>query len=196
LLIVGDPLCRPWADIPQVSVTGVQAGDEVRGRLLLQQAATLSGLGAIETFLLAVDGRYEAECRPGGTLPLDTTKLCDGYHELRVLAIGPPPIESQGSQIVPVRVNNRGRQIAASLATLGPQPIDRPVVIAARSPGSIGIVILQGSRVVAHLPGPEGRIEIAAKTLGSGPVQLRVEALGEGTMQTNVIAPPLDFVIQ
>jgi hypothetical protein len=196
LLIVGDPLCRPWADIPQVSVTGVQAGAVVRGELRLRPTATLAEGGAVEAFLLAVDGRYQAECRPNGTLLLDTTKFCDGYHELRVVAIGPRPIESQGRQILPVRLDNRGRRIEAALATPGPQRLDRPLAISARSPGSIGIVVLQGIRVVAHLAGPEGRIEIAAHTLGSGPIQLRVEGLGEGPMQTNVIAEPLEFVMQ
>ena len=133
LLIVGDPLCRPWADIPQVSVTGVQSGAVVHGEVRLRPAATVAN-GAIEAFVLAVDGRYAAQCPPQGTLLLDTTKLCDGYHELRVLAIGPPPIESQGRQIVPVRVDNRGRRIAAALLAPGPQPLGRPVTIGVRAP--------------------------------------------------------------
>jgi hypothetical protein len=145
---------------------------------------------------LAVDGRYEAECRAAGTLVLDTTKFCDGYHELRVVAIGPSPIESQGRQIIPVRLNNRGRQIEASRAASGPQPLGKPVAIAVRSPGSIGIVVLQGTRVVAHIAGPEGPIEIPANTLGRGPIQLRIEGLGEGAMLTNVIAQPLEFLVQ
>ncbi len=93
-------------------------------------------------------------------------------------------------------MDNRGRKIEASLAGPGPQRPDRPLAISVRSPGSIGIVVLQGTRVVAHIAGQEGRIEIPANTLGSGPIQLRVEGLGEGTMQTNVIATPLDFVVQ
>ncbi len=62
LLIVGDPLCRPWADIPQVSVAGVEAGAVVRGGLRLTPTATVTNGGAVEAFILAVDGRYEAEC--------------------------------------------------------------------------------------------------------------------------------------
>ncbi len=196
LLIVGDPLCRPWADIPQVSVAGAAAGAVVRGELRLKPTATMAQGGSVEGFVLAVDGRYEAQCGPGGTLVLDTTRFCDGYHELRVLAIGPAPIESQGRQILPLRLDNRGRKIAVSPAAPGPQRLDRPVTIAVRSPGSIGIVALQGTRVVAHLAGEEGRIEIPASSLGSGPIQLRIEGLGEGTMQTNVIAEPLEFVVQ
>jgi len=196
LLIVGDPLCRPWADIPQVFVTGVEPGAVVHGSLRLKPAAKVAQGTAVDAFVLVVDGRREAECPAGGTFALDTTRFPDGYHELRVVAVGPPPIESQGRQIVPVWLDNRGRKIEASLASKSPPRLDLPVTVAVRSPGSIGIVVLQGSRVVGHIPGEEGKIEIPAHTLGAGPVQLRVEGLGEGVMQTNVVAKPLEFMVQ
>ena len=41
------------------------------------------------------------QCKPGGKLPFDSTKIADGYHELRVVAVGPRPIESQGRKIIP-----------------------------------------------------------------------------------------------
>ena len=33
LLIVGDPLCRPWANIPEITVAGVTAGETVHGEI-------------------------------------------------------------------------------------------------------------------------------------------------------------------
>ena len=42
----------------------------------------------------------------------------------------------------------------------------------------------------------EGTIEIPANTLGTGPVQLRVVGLGGGNPQTNVVAEPLEFVVE
>ena len=122
-------------------------------------------------------------------LPLDTANLADGYHELRVVAVGPPPIESQGRQIIPVRLANHGRKIEASLAdpAAARAPTSR-VTIAVRSPGSIGIVVIHGSRVVGRVAGEEGQIEIPANTLGAGPVRLRVVGLGSGgTAERNVV---------
>jgi hypothetical protein len=168
----------------------------VRGNLTLKPTAKVAQGAPVDAFALVVDGRREAECPSGGTLALDTTSFPDGHHELRVVAIGPPPIESQGWQIFPVWLDNRGRKIEASLASKSPPRLDLPVTIAVRSPGSIGIVVLQGSRVVGHIPGEEGKIEIPAHTLGAGPVQLRVEGLGEGVMQTNVVAKPLEFTVR
>jgi hypothetical protein len=195
LLIVGDPLCRPWADIPRVSTKGMEAGATVRGRLTLEPSATLPA-GTAARFELFADGVRTGECKPGETLSLDTAKLADGWHELRVVAIGPPPIESQGRQIIPVRLANHGRKIEASLIGDGPWSAGKLLMIAADSPGSIGIVAMHGSRVVGRITGEKGRIDIPGNTLGAGPVRLRVIGLGKGGTITNVAANPLDVTLQ
>ncbi|MBU4271018.1 MAG: hypothetical protein KKE86_00720 [Planctomycetes bacterium] len=195
LLIVGDPLCRPWAAIPQVSVEGVKPGSVVRGRLRLKPTATLSDKAAVDRFELFVDGRRMGKCHPGGILTLNTKNLADGYHQLRVVAVGPPPIESQGRLIIPVRLSNHGRKIEASLTAKEPPSADKPIVIAARSPGAMGIIVLHGSRVVGKLAGAEGQIEIPPDTLGAGPMRLRVVGFGGGGVRTNVAAEPLEFTI-
>jgi hypothetical protein len=53
-----------------------------------------------------IDGVRWAACKPGGELPLHTAGLADGYRELRILAVAPPPTESQGRAIIPIEVNN------------------------------------------------------------------------------------------
>ena len=196
LLIVGDPLCRPWAMIPKVSVTGIEPGAVVRGNLTLKPTAAVADGKPVSTFGLVVDGLRVAECKPGETLAFDTTKLADGFHELRVVAVGSEPIESQGRQIIPVRLENHGRTLEASLTTQGRLQSDKPLMIAVRSPGSVNIVAIQGSRIVGRIAGEEGQIEIPANTLGTGPVRIRVAGLGNGGMPTNVMAQPLDFTVE
>ena len=109
-----------------------------------------------------------------------------------MVAVGPRPIESQGRQIIPVRLANHDRTIEASLVGKGPWRADTPVTIAVGSPGAIGIVALQGARLVGQIGGDKGQIEIPANALGAGPVQIRVVALGNGGPNTNVIAEPLE----
>ena len=196
LLIVGDPLCRPWADIPNVSVTGVESGTVVNGSLALKPAATVMGEKPVDVFELFVDGRRMAACNAGGTLALDTTKLADGYHDLRVVAVGPVPIESQGRHLISVELRNHDRTITASLATEGPLRSAMPLQIDVKSPGSIGVLAVQGTRIVGRVVGPEGQIEIPPNTLGTGPVRLRVVGLGEGGMQASVMAKPLEFSLE
>ena len=193
LLIVGDPLCRPWAVIPQVSVTGIKPGGVVRGWLKITPKAVLPNDGKVERFELFVDGRRMGKCYPGGVLELNTKQLADGHHELRVVAVGLPPIESQGESIIPVRLSNHRRATKATLENAGQLAADKPVIISVRSANSVGVVVLHGSRAVGKLDGGEGRIEIPAGSLGVGPVRLRVIGIGGGGTQTNVAAEPLEF---
>ena len=197
LLIVGDPLCRPWADIPQVSVKGVEAGATVRGRLTLEPSAALPDPEAtVAGFELFADGVRLGECKPDKVLSLDTTGFADGWHELRVVAIGPPPIESQGRLIIPVRLANHDRKIVASPVGDGPWHSDKLLMIAVDSPGSIGIVAMHGARVVGRITGEKGRIDVPGNTLGAGPVRIRVVGLGKGGSITNVVADPIDLKMQ
>ncbi|MCE5266716.1 MAG: hypothetical protein LLG00_02385 [Planctomycetaceae bacterium] len=212
LLIVGDPLCRPWATIPQVSVSGVTAGTSVRGRLELKpsveqaanspserptaRSADQSPQEAADHFELFVDGLRRAECPPGETLSLDTTGLPDGYHELRVVAVGPAPIESQGRQIIPVRFSNHGVQPATAQLAEEPPRTDKPVLVDVRAPGAVGIVLLGNGRLVGRVTGQQGQISIPANTLGAGPVRLQAVALGPGDVRTHSLAYPLDVTVQ
>jgi hypothetical protein len=199
LLIVGDPLCRPWAEIPKVTVAGIEPNAAVHGRLTLTPSASLPGKksarAAADHFELFLDGVRLAECKPGEKLSLDTPKFADGQHELRVVAVGPCPIESQGRRITAIELANHDRKITASLVTKSPRA-DRPLVIAARSPGSVGIVAIHGSHVVGRIKGEKGTIEIPADTLGGGPVRLQVVGLGSGDASTNVMAKPLEFTME
>ena len=90
-------------------------------------------------------------------------------------------------------MDNHGRRIEAALTSKGPFRSDATIRIAVQSPGSVGIVVIQGSRVVAHFNGEKGEIAIEAKTLGAGPVQLRVAGLGEGGTRHECHGPAVGF---
>ncbi len=111
LLIVGDPLCRPWANIPEVKVTGAKTGEVLKGKISLRPVAVLPRGGIADRFELFVDGKRVAACAQSGTLDLNTAAFPDGDHELRIVAIENTDIESQGRQIMIVRFDNYGRTI-------------------------------------------------------------------------------------
>ena len=180
LLLVGDPLCQLWAQIPQVSVTGIKSGAVVRGELTLYPSATLAHGAAVDRLELFVDGVRWGACKPGENFPLNTASLADGYHELRAVAVGPRPIESQGRKIIPIQVNNHDRRIEASLATPQPLRADRPVTIAVHSPGSTGILVIRGVHVLGQIAGQEGKIDIPANTLGCRPGVPAHRRFGQG----------------
>lgn len=200
LLLVGDPLCRPWADIPRVAVEGVKSGDKISGQLSVRPSAVSAKDGKttaiIERFELFFDGMLAARCKPGEALSLNTTKSPDGFHELRIVAVGPRPLETQGRLIVPVWLANHNRTINASPAGKGPWSANKPIAISVRSPGAKAIVAFHGERSVGRVMGEQGQIEIPADTLGAGPVRIRVVGIGDGGPPTNVMAEPVELQLE
>ncbi|HJN15146.1 MAG TPA: hypothetical protein QGH10_06645, partial [Armatimonadota bacterium] len=100
-LLVGDPLCQPWATAPVVSVKGLQPGATVKGTRRL--TATAEGDQPVARYELFVDGVRRQTCLPGERIVLDARELADGEHEARVVAIA-GPVETQGRAIIPFRV--------------------------------------------------------------------------------------------
>ena len=175
LLIVGDPLCRPWAKIPTVTVEGVKPGAAVKGVLALRPAADARGGAPPARFELLVDGRRRAACTPGGTLDLDTRALSDGWHDLRVVAVAGDDIATQGRAILPVTVANRGRALRVQ-APPGDKrlPWDRPVRVEASLQGAKVIRFLHHGRVLGSIEGEGGAAELPLDEVGLGPVAIAV----------------------
>ncbi len=177
LLVVGDPLCQPFAVAPQVTVEGIKAGQEVKGLLSIKATATTVPLQRVGTLELFVDGRLVSRFAPGRAPQLDTTKLPDGYHELRIVAVNADAIETRGRLILPIVVNNHGQKLEFTVSSQSIAATDQ-VRIAARQAGATSIVVRQNRREVARFQGAAGDIEVLAATFGRGPVTLQAESSG------------------
>jgi len=187
LLIVGDPLCRPWATIPQVRVEGVAPGATVKGMVTLTPGAT----GAVRRFELFVDGLRVAACKPSKTLALDTTTLCDGVHELRVVAVAADAVETQGSRMLSVTVSNHGHRlvlIAPSETTIA---WDRPLKVGARLAGGSEIVFYHHARPVGTIVGEQGQVALDPLRLGQGRVILHAVGSLKDDAKAKVRSKPL-----
>jgi uncharacterized protein (TIGR03790 family) len=192
LLIVGDPLCQPWATFPSVAIDKIEPGQKVSGVLAITPKGAGGGgltVGACELF---VDGRIIARARPGQTIALNTPKLADGYHELRVVGTASGAIETQGRHTVPIRVDNHGTEFEMKILS---QPIvgqGGKVAVSVRQPGATAIAIRQNSREVARVQGEAGEAEIAASILGRGPTML--QAFSEG--EKPAVSPPIRVQVE
>ncbi len=191
LLIVGDPLCRPWANIPDVEVEGVEPGQTVEGILTLTPSAEFSFPSKVDRFELFVDGLRMVTSGPEEPLVYDTQKLADGYHELRVVAIQAGPIRSQGRKIVAITTANHGRKITASLMPMGRVRPGQAVTVSANSPGSTQIAVLHNSRLLGMISGESGQLRVDPSVLGDGPLPLRVVGIGPGGPADYAWAKPL-----
>lgn len=192
LLIVGDPLCRPWAIIPKVTLPGIEPEQVVRGSLEIRPSGTTSGGHRIGVYEIFVDGRLRARISPGQSLSLDTTKLSDGYHEIRAVGVHAGSVESQGRAIIPVTVKNHEATLEFSLVPTSRVAPEGTLVAKVRQPGAEAIEIRQNSRSVGHVQGEAGEVEIAAATLGRGPTTL--QAVSEGPLP--VVSAPVRVVVE
>lgn len=177
LLVVGDPLCQPFAVPPKVAVAGIKAGQTVSGMLAIDATATTVPLRRVGKMELYVDGRLVARFEPGRAAQLDTAKLLDGYHELRVVAVSADAIETRGRLILPVIVNNHAQSLELTVSNAAVAATET-VQIKARQPGATSIVVRQNRREVARFEGDAGEASVLAATLGRGPVMLQAESLG------------------
>lgn len=194
LLVVGDPLCRPWANIPKVEVKGIKDG-VVKGELVLTPSATLAEGGNIDHFELFVNGVRTMKCKPGETFKLDTAQLSDGSQELRVVAVESSLIQSQGRAIFRMNTGNHGRKIEVSGVPTNPLRRGEKLKLEVKSPGSLGIAIMQNSRIAGRIAGEQGTVEIPAHELGAGKVQLQAVGLGKSGPQSNALSTPFDIEV-
>ncbi len=177
LLIVGDPLCQPWAKIPKVKIEGVTSGATVKGRLRLRPR--VEGSLRIGRYEIYVDGRRVAAVSPAEELEVPIASLCDGYHEIRVAAVVGDPVETRASTVLPIAVDNRGlsMEIVPPPKTVA---LDQVITLRAKMPQAKKILVMHNRREVAAIVGPEGAASIPAVRLGLGRVRLQPVAVLKG----------------
>ncbi|MCW5754795.1 MAG: hypothetical protein KIT24_08845 [Phycisphaeraceae bacterium] len=194
-LMYGDPLTRPWAHVPQVSIAGLPAGPITNDLLLLTPSGTTTKPGAsVAGYQLFIDGARVASGLTGFPLPLNVASLSDGWHELRLLGLDSTVSETGGTHIRPIFVQRTGH-----LAGIHPERTqgDLSTVfgfdLSSFGSGVIETRLVQNGRVVAAAPFCDGRVEVHGRVLGAGPTRVFAEALlGDGR---RVRSAPIDLVV-
>ena len=195
LLVVGDPLCRPWASIPVVEVEGVEANQSISGVIEIRPKTRSKTDTPVAEFALLIDGRELVRVADGSAMRLDTRKIPDGRHEIRIVAIEDSLIESHGQIIVPVNIDNHQRKITCRVSKQK-VPWNQYLFFAAESPGSESIVIIQNRRPIAKIAGEKGQVRIDPRSLGVGPVQLQAIGISsQADKMTNVFSNPIDLLV-
>jgi uncharacterized protein (TIGR03790 family) len=178
MLFYGDPLARPFAYIPEVSVPDAPSG-AVSGTIQLSPSATteMPG-GSVIAFDTLIDGVKGSLTIPGQKVTIDTTLLADGFHDLRILAYDVSPLKTQGAWTGLLEVDNHGRAAAATaLTTSGDLGTLFGIDLSASGGAVAEVRLVQSGRTVAAIAGPSGRVDVFGQTLGAGRVMLQAEAL-------------------
>ena len=186
-LLVGDPLCQPWADSPVIEVQGVTDNDRIRDTVTLTPTAKMKAGKKVGLFELYVDGVLNENCKPGGEFSLDSTTLVDGYHELRVVGTDDTPIEIQGRWIANVFVKNgtEALQLSVDISSVRPNAEQITVNVAATIKGLV--VVKHNGREVGRHPKGTGEIQIVAKKLGKGPITLSAHSIGKVKLRSKPV---------
>jgi hypothetical protein len=179
LLIVGDPLCAPWRVAPAVVVGGLADGQIVRGTFVVKPAAPLSS-APVEQFELFMDGQRRGRVLPGRRAGADASRMLEGYHELRVVAVSGGPIEERSTTIVPFVINRGGGPPVISEPEQSEVPWDRPLRLRAERAGAAEIQFLHNLRPIGVIHGEKGDVEVNPQILGQGLCRVQCVALDAG----------------
>ena len=193
LLIVGDPLCRPWADIPTISVSGgLQTSKPLSGAIKFEVEGDQSGkpVRVIEMYL---DDRLVRRINgtKTGTITLQTDTIPDGYHEFRFVAVANGTIQSRGSKIIPVNVDNNSLIVSLNAKSKTVR-VDQEVELKVNAPKANKVVIKQNSLEIAESMADQATFKIPATKLGRGPIRLEAVAFYDDTA---IRSQPLDLTI-
>lgn len=190
LLIVGDPLCAPWANPIPLETIGLKPGDRVSGIVNLEiRSQDESEIGHFELFLNGVRSNITPEV---GKFSFDADKIPGGFHELRVVAVAAGPLETRSRAIIPFWVEREGQTVELRLDH-DQMPASGEVTATVDGPTSEPILIYQNSRLVGTIANSGESVRIAGTTLGAGKIQLYAVAAIDGK---RVQSAPVAVVVQ
>jgi hypothetical protein len=187
LIIVGDPLCQPWAVPPKVSVDGATEGAVLKSTVRIKPTATYSDSRAAARFELFVDGVRRDTISPGGSFSFGAAGIADGYHELRVVAIDNTPVGVQGAWIGLVQVKNGVDAIQMSAAAKRIK-LGETLSVEAKSTRKADAEVFHNGRRLGVITGGSGKLTVDTTKLGKGKVQLWAQQSGKPALRSRPLA--------
>lgn len=195
LLIVGDPLCRPWAKIPKVSLEGLPDKAPAKGTLALKPSAQTDEKFAPKRFELYLDGKLVKSVEPGKTFEFDTTAIADGWHELRTVVVCNDSIETRGSLKSPLTVANTGKTASCKTARTKAN-IGDTIRLSLAAAGAKNISVVHNGRTLKSQKGDKGVLDLPAAEFGAGKISLQAVAeFDDAGKQNAVLSEPLEIEI-
>lgn len=179
-VFLGDMLGQPSADVPKVSFTAGPADNAtVSGSVAISATGSLTSpklATGVAKLQLWVDGKQVSGASDitgnTGTFSLDTSKLSDGKHEVRVVAVNNAAAESQGYALESINVNNLGRSVlpGTTALSLGESQVQPVSVNTSLGGGTLSRVELRClGRTLGTLSGAaSGNINLDATKLAYG----------------------------
>lgn len=165
LLIVGDPLCRPFAQLPSFEVDGLLDRTVVKSNFEIQ-FTNIDSDTPIRHFKIFIDGKLIDTIGEESAFRIELKKLSEGYHDLRAVAVADSPAAATTSKQLEFFVRTKGNSVKL-VSNNKAIELGMPITIEAIASGHQAVKIMHNSRVVANIKsGSSG--EIDSKLLGQG----------------------------
>lgn len=191
ILLVGDPLCQPWAKRPKVTLFGSALDQPVKGSVTLRpyvSAALGQKISRMETF---VDGRCLATTKADNPIILDTKKIDDGSHDLRVVAVMADPVQTQGSLQTRILVANRKEGYVVTPPRQLEYGDNASLEFEVKCAGAVAHALFINGTQVAVIDGRETKFVLSTRSLGHGPMTLQPVAILDKTGQQRIWGVPI-----
>lgn len=175
LLILGDPLCQPYATPPRFNVSGCNEGQSVAGTVNLEFSPSEEENSSDPIQLTwLIDGKLQAQSNFISKFNIEIAPEDLGAHEWRFVAKGPKPIEPRWEK--------------SFWVLSGPEPThldlqtpkrwsrkegDTLKVRVTNIPESANVRLRYHWDVLEAKPDSQGVFELDTKRLGNGPIRLQ-----------------------
>ena len=165
LLIVGDPLCRPFGQFPSFDVDGLLDRTVVKSNFEIQFTNTDSNT-PIRHFKIFLDGKLSETVDGEAPFGVEVSELSEGYHDLRAVAVANSRAAATTSKQLEFFVRTIGDHVKLVLSKKT-TILGQPITIKAVASDNQTVKILHNSRVVTNIKsGSSG--EIDSRLLGQG----------------------------
>jgi hypothetical protein len=175
LLIVGDPLCRPFAKLPTFDVQGVKDQMILQGSIKISATAGANSPVGIFGYDLYFRGKKVTTMMPGDSAKFDSTTVADGHYEFRVVAITDDPIANRTSRSFRVLVKNGNSLFNNDFLHHELQKknyiANEKIEFLIPDGGDTELVVWNNSREVGRSDA-SGKLFVNCQLLGTGPVRL------------------------
>jgi hypothetical protein len=177
LIVVGDPLARPFARFARVRLSSPDPRHIWSGVVTLQPEITPAPDRPVEEVEFWVDGQLTAYALPDAPILWDTRTVEDGYHDVRLVAVESDAVETRSYRRLAVTVSNTGHRLEADPVASTVHYGDT-LTLSGSAPGGTSVAVWQGKRLLASAPVTRGRWQMRVTTspLGIGPVTLVARA--------------------
>ncbi len=192
-LVLGDPICQPYAQRPAVTLVAPTDGDTVSGvTVRLRANATSPRPEGVRTLQFFVDDALVGTiASPSGFVDWDSTSVADGWHRVEVVATDASKYAAQATARADILVDNRALACAIASPPDGAIVGDGFTATVTGSATLTAVTLVASNVVIGTATGsPPWSVTCDATLLGRGrhALQARASDAGTGAARSEPIA--------